>query len=498
MKQASESSVKNNETHKYIIIGTGFSGMGMAIRLLQSGEKDFIMLDRAAEVGGTWRDNTYPGCACDIPSHLYSFSFDQNPNWSRLYSSSQEIQEYLVACAGKFNLRQYIRFNNSVNEMRFDEKADLWSVTTKEGVSYTARFVVAATGPLNEPIVPKVKGLKDFDGPVMHSGEWDHSVSLQGKKVAVIGTGASAGQIVPAIAGNVGELAVFQRTPPWVLPRKDRKISSKEKQVYRLLPFALDKFRQWIYARLEVRGVGFTSSPFLMKLAEKGARSYLKKQIEDPELRKKVTPDYAMGCKRILMSDDYYPALTRENVSLYTGGLNKIEGNTLYCDDGSSFNADVLILGTGFHGNKPLFGVDVFGVNGRSLQSEWGSNGPEGYYGVGVSGYPNFFTIHGPNTGLGHNSVVIMLEAQINLIKKIVDFTTSRGKTRVDVKPNIQESFNEDIQKRLSRAVWQEGGCHSWYQLDNGKNVVIWPGLTYSFIKETEAVSPDNFNFGLA
>lgn len=481
--------------HRFVIIGTGFSGLGMAVALEKAGERDFILLERAAEVGGTWRDNTYPGCACDIPSHLYSFSFEQNPGWSRSYSGWKEIWDYLIGCSKKYGLRDRIRFSKNVTQMRYDDEAHQWRIFTADGATVTARYVVAATGPLLEPIIPKVDGLDAFDGPVIHSGRWDHDIDLSGKRVAVVGTGASSIQIIPALAPKVGRLGVFQRTPPWVLPRNDYENSDGRKTLFRRSSTINRAYRHSLYWQHEARAVAFIKSDALLGLAERFARRFLTKEIADTALRDKVTPNYRLGCKRILLSDDYYATLCRDNVDVLTGGLGRVEGNTLVSRDGESFEADAIVLGTGFYGNKPLFGLDVFGADGRSLKQEWDRTGPEGFYGACVAGYPNFFTLHGPNTGTGHNSVIYMLEAQIELVLRVIGFAAQRGATAVDVKAGAQADFNRELTEKLSGTVWQTGGCHSWYQTDSGKNVVIWPGFTYDFKRRTQALPESVLEF---
>jgi len=480
----------------YLIVGTGFSGLGMAISLEQSGERDFCILEQADVVGGTWRENTYPGCACDVPSHLYSFSFAQNPNWSRSFSPWHEIKDYLIRITGDFGVFDRIRFNTKATEFHYDESNKLWSVHLASGEQLTTRFLIIGTGPLTSPLIPKFPGIEDFQGAVMHSGQWNHEISLENKNVVIIGTGASTIQIAPAIAGSVKKLHIIQRTPPWIFPRKDRAIASWQKKLFRTFPFIQTIYRGLIFANNEVRGLGLTRRPKLLGIAKRLALKHIQKSIPDPELRAQVTPDYTIGCKRALLSDDYYPTLSRDNVSLQLHGIDRILPDGLMLDNGQQIDTDVIVYGTGFHGNKPLVGLEVFGKNGRSLQEEWNTeNGAEGFYGTCVSGYPNLFTLMGPNTGLGHNSVVIMIELQIRLIRRLLEFRRQHHAESVEVKDDIQSAFNKRIRNELSSTVWQAGGCHSWYQLSNGKNVALWPGLTIDFKREINRVSDDDFIF---
>lgn len=480
----------------YIIIGTGFSGLGMAISLKQSGEEDFLVLERADEVGGTWRENTYPGCACDVPSHLYSFSFAQNPDWSRSFSPWHEIKEYLIRTTNEFGIREHIRFKTKATEFRYDESTSRWTVQMESGNQLTTRFLIVGSGPLAVPVIPEFPGINDFQGPVMHSGQWNHDIDLTNKNVLIIGTGASTIQIAPAIAETVKELNIIQRTPPWIFPRKDRAIANWQKKLFRTFPRLQNLYRGFIFANNEFRGLGLTHRPKLLSIATKMALRHIRKNIPEPELRAKVTPDYTIGCKRALLSDDYYPALCRDNVHLHTHNIDHILHDGIMLDNDQQIKADVILYGTGFHGNKPLIGLEVYGKNNRSLKQEWDTeNGAEGYYGTCVSGYPNLFTLMGPNTGLGHNSVVIMIEHQIRLIQRLLEFCRQHNAQTIEPKEEVQTAFNQRIREDLSSMVWQSGGCHSWYQLANGKNVALWPGLTYEFKREIDRVSDNDFIF---
>ncbi|MFP3944226.1 MAG: flavin-containing monooxygenase, partial [Alphaproteobacteria bacterium] len=461
------------------IIGAGFAGLGMAMQLRRAGREDFVILEQADEVGGTWRDNTYPGCACDVPAHLYSFSFEQNPDWSHLYAPQQEIQDYILGLVEKYELRPRIRFNTRVSGLRWDDAAALWHLQFEGGGHMTAKTVVAGLGPLNKPDFPEIPGLERFEGASFHSSWWDHSVSLKGKRVAAIGTGASAIQFVPAIAPEVASLHLFQRTPPWIMPHADKPVSGFTKWMFRNFPFIRNLFRASLYWQMEAAAIGFTMNPWFLKKAQRFALRHIEKQVADPELRRKVTPDYVMGCKRILMSNDWYPALQRDNVHLETEGIAEVRAKSLVTGDGREYPVDVIIHGTGFRATEIATDVEITGRNGRSLNEEW-RQAPEAYLGITVSGYPNLFFLVGPNTGLGHNSILYMIEAQVAYVMDCLH-TMDRKKLRaIDVKPKVQRRFNERLQKRMGSTVWVSG-CKSWYQTEDGRIPTLWPGFTFTY-----------------
>ncbi len=474
------------------IIGTGFAGLGMAINLQKAGKNNFVIFEREPEVGGTWWVNNYPGCACDVQSHLYSFSFEPNPNWSRMFSPQAEIQRYLASCADKYKLRSKIRFNTTVVGARFNDDNNLWEVKTEDGKTTTARIVVAAMGPLDRPIIPDIKGVGTFKGKTFHSQQWDHDYDLKGKKVAVIGTGASAIQFVPQIARDVEQLHLFQRTPPWIMPKPDRKVSKLEQFLFDKLPITQKLMRGGIYSFLEARVLAFVFNPKILRLAQTQAKRHIHKHIKDPELRAKVTPDYTMGCKRVLISDDYYPALAQDNVEVITDGVVEIRENSVVTADGSEMQVDAIIYGTGFHATDPLPAGMVFGQNGIDILDAW-KDGIEAYKGCTVSGFPNLFIVPGPNTGLGHSSMVYMIESHIQFVMAAIKTMDKNKLATVNVRPEVQASYNEKIQARMKGTIWNTGGCQSWYMDENGKNTTLWPGFTFAYRRLTRQFDLENF-----
>jgi cation diffusion facilitator CzcD-associated flavoprotein CzcO len=471
--------------HDVVVIGTGFSGLGMAIKLKQSGNDDFVVLEKADSVGGTWRDNTYPGCACDVQSHLYSFSFEPNPKWSRMFATQPEIREYLEHCATKYGLRPHLRFGAAVTGAEFDEAAGLWRVEINGGEDHvTARAVVAGFGPLSRPAYPGIEGVESFAGKAFHSAEWDSGYDLTGKRVAVIGTGASAIQFVPKIAPDVERLTLFQRTPPWIVPKPDRPTSRVERRLFKWFPALQQAYRQSIYWRLEGRVLGFTLHPRVMKAAELVARLHIRRQVKDPELRRVVTPKYTIGCKRILISNDYYPALGRDNVDVVTHGIARITERGVVTTDGTEHEVDVIIYGTGFKVHDPLRPLNIVGRDGVNLADLWDERGLEAYLGTTVAGFPNMFLLVGPNTGLGHNSIVYMIESQVHYVMEALRTMRARDVSWVDVRPEVQAEFNDRLQAKLDGAVWSTG-CESWYLDSSGKNRTIWPGFTFKFREAT-------------
>lgn len=468
------------------IIGTGFAGLGMAIQLKQHGIDNFLVFEKAGSVGGTWRDNHYPGCACDVQSHLYSFSFAPNPDWSRMYSPQPEIRAYLERCTDEFGVRPHVRFHHELARAAFDDAAGVWNLEMADGRRYRARTLISGMGGLSRPAWPNIPGIETFQGKAFHSQLWEHDYDLRGKRVAVIGTGASAIQFVPQIAPKVGRLDLYQRTPPWILPKPDRKVSRAEHWLFRHLPFTQKLMRTGIYWMLESRVLGFVIHPKLMKAVERMARGHIKRRIADPVLREKVTPDYTIGCKRILISNDYYPALTRENVDVITSGIARVEPNAIVTTDGTRREVDCLIFGTGFHATDPFPRGVLLGSQGVDIVDAWDKHGAEAYLGTTVSGFPNFFMVVGPNTGLGHSSMVFMIESQVAYIVDALKSMRAHNVAAIDVRPDVQRRFNDGIQKRLSHAIWSAGGCVSWY-LDpkTGKNTTLWPGFTWQFRRAT-------------
>jgi cation diffusion facilitator CzcD-associated flavoprotein CzcO len=465
-----------------IIIGSGFGGLGTAIKLRAAGVESFVVLERGSDVGGTWRDNDYPGCACDVQSHLYSFSFEPNPGWSRLFAPQAEILAYLQRCADKYDVRRYIRCGESVARAEYDEAAAKWVVRTSSGAVYRARVLVSAMGALSNPAYPDLPGLERFEGRSFHSALWDHDYDFRGKRVAVVGTGASAIQFVPRIAEKVAQLHLYQRTAPWVFPKPDRAISSGTQTLFRIFPFLQWLYRAFIYWSLEARVFAFFK-PILMKQAEHLAKRYIASQIADPALQQKVTPDYTMGCKRILLADDYYPALARPNVEVITDSIREVRRHGIVTADGSEHPVDAIVFGTGFVVQNFVPKGFFVGTGGRDITDAW-ANGLEAYKGTTVAGFPNLFIIAGPNTGLGHTSMVFMIESQIAYVLDALDRMRKNGWASVDVKPEVQAAYNADLQNKHTGAVWASG-CRSWYLDARGRNTTLWPGFTFVFRRQT-------------
>ncbi len=472
-------------------MGSGFSGLAMGHYLKQAGIDSFVILEKAKEVGGTWRENTYPGAACDVKSHLYSYSFAPNPSWSRAYSPQREILAYLRSVADRHGLRPHLELGAEVRGADFDERSGTWTVRIANGESVRARSLVLGNGGLHLPSVPDLPGLASFEGPKFHSAEWDHGVDLADKRVAVIGTGASAIQIVPSIAPKVSRLHVFQRTPPWVVPRRDREISRLEQRLFARMPTLQKTVRSGIYLVNELQGLGFFSTPSLMNLGVRVARKYLHETISDPALRKKLTPTYRMGCKRILLSDDYYAAFTRSNVELVTDGIASITPRGVRTADGVEREVDVLVLCTGFRATEYLSRLEIRGAGGRELNETW-RGAPETYLGITVNGFPNLFLLMGPNTGLGSNSMVFMIEAQARYAVQCVRTMREQGLASMDVRLGVQRAFDAEIQEKLKRTVWASG-CSSWYQAPDGRIVALWPESTVAYWWRTRRMRREDY-----
>jgi len=476
------------------IIGAGFAGLGAAVRLKQRGNTSFVVFERAAEVGGTWRDNVYPGCACDVPSHLYSLSFAPNPNWSRMYSPQSEILSYLKNIVHLYQLAPTIQYNTEIIRTEFSESDGFWTLTDRAGNNITARVVIGAIGPLNRPSIPKLNGIDTFAGRVFHTSNWDHSYDRTGKRVAIIGTGASAIQIVPQIAPNVEQLYIFQRTAPYVTARLDRAVTPVEQRLFRRVPVLQKAYRSFIYWLNELRGLSFLGNETFNKFGTKEAKKHLEAAISDPELRRKATPTYKLGCKRVLVSDDYYPALTRPNVELVTERIDRVMPSAIITTDGTERPVDVIIYGTGFVASEIICDLHIMGRWGENLFNQWLTTGPEAHYGITASGYPNLLFLVGPNTGLGHNSIVHMIESQVQYVLGYLDLLDKAGPDAfLDVKPEAQARYNATVQQKLAGTVWASG-CQSWYLDSRGKNTTIWPGLTAAYRKATRQVNPADYD----
>jgi cation diffusion facilitator CzcD-associated flavoprotein CzcO len=469
-----------------LVIGAGFSGLAMAIRCRQSGIDDLFVVEKADAVGGTWHKNTYPGAACDIPAHLYALSFAPKPDWTRTYAGQPEIAAYLRELVERFDLGKHIALATAVTGAVWDGARSLWRVETDRG-PLEARVLVSGMGALHHPAVPAIPGLPTFLGPLFHTSAWDHGVSLEGKRVGVIGTGASAIQVVPAIAPEVERLVLFQRTPPWVMPRNDRPIGPRMRALFRRLPLARRLLREIQFRVREARAaLGFTRVSRLTRLAEAASRHHLRRQVADPALREKLTPPYRLGCKRVLISDEYYPVLTRPNVTLETGPIRVVTPDGVTMQDGRHHPLDVLVLATGFDTTASLARVPVVGRDGLILARAWGER-VAAHRGVAVAGFPNFFMLLGPNTGLGHNSVVLMIEAQVEYVLACLAEMKSRTLAAVEPSPEAQARYLADIEQRLAGSIWQQGGCASWYQDAAGRNIALWPGTVVAYQREMRA-----------
>jgi cation diffusion facilitator CzcD-associated flavoprotein CzcO len=463
---------------KIIIVGAGFSGIGMAIRLKQSGIDDFIVLERAPGVGGAWHFNTYPGCRCDVPSHLYSFSFAPNPGWSNTYSGQPEIRDYLRRCADEFQIRPHILTDVEVEGAAWSRDDRLWRLDTTAR-TFTASVLISAMGPLTEPKLPDVPGIERFEGKTMHSAQWDHDYELSGKRVASIGTGASAIQYVPSIQEKVEKLYVFQRTAPWIMPHGSRRISDPERSLFRRIPAVQRLVRSAVYLSRELLVLGFVKHPRLMGALERVSRSHMRKQVSDPRLLEQLAPDYSLGCKRILPSNDWYPALQQPNVELVTGGLREIRRSSVVDGSGREYEVDAIIFGTGFHVADPPVADQVRGGDGRLMREVWEGT-PRAYLGTSVPDFPNLFLLLGPNTGLGHSSMVYMIETQIEHVLQAIQAMHRRRASTIEVRPSVYDEFNREVDARMKDTVW-ETGCTSFYLDDTGRNGVLWPDWTWRF-----------------
>jgi cation diffusion facilitator CzcD-associated flavoprotein CzcO len=470
------------------IIGAGFGGLGAAIRLKRDGVHDVAVLERADDLGGTWRDNSYPGCACDVPSHLYSYSFALNPNWSRAYSPQGEIWEYLRGVADAAGVKP--RFGVDVTGAAWDESQRRWNIATNKG-PLTADVLVSAAGPLCEPAIPKLPGLESFAGTVFHSARWRHDHDLTGRRVAVIGTGASAAQFVPVIQPTVEHLDLYQRTAPWVLPRRDHPLGERARRLYRTVPGLQRATRTGIYAMREALYYNFRVAK-RGRLPERVATRFLASQVRDPRLRAKLTPNYAVGCKRIILSDDYLRSLTRSNVSVVTEGIQEIRPEAVVAADGTVRAVDTIILGTGFHVTDLPIAEKIVGRDGRSLAEVW-QGSPRAHLGTMVTGFPNLFLILGPNTGLGHNSVLIMAEAQLGYLSKALAHMWRTGASAIEPLPAAQQAWLDEVDRKMAGTVWTAGGCNSWYLDATGRNSALWPGTTLSFRRRLSRFRPSEY-----
>jgi cation diffusion facilitator CzcD-associated flavoprotein CzcO/acetyl esterase/lipase len=480
-------STRRTVPHRRVaIVGSGSGGLGAAIRLRQSGVDDLVVFERGDDVGGTWRVNRYPGAACDIPSHLYEFAFAPNPDWTRRFAGQEEIWAYLRDCADRFDVRRHIRFGHDVLDATWDDAGRCWRITTSGGV-WTADLLIAAAGALAEPKPPDVPGLDTFAGRVVHTARWDDAIDVSDANVAVVGTGASAVQVVPAIQPDAAHVTVFQRTPPWVVPRLDRPLRPGVRRLLRTAPVVRRALRRALYATHEIRGLAFRR-PWIGAPLEALARVRLRRQVRDPALRRAVTPTYRIGCKRVLLADDWYPALQRPNVTLVGGALARVEPHSVTGTDGIARHADLLVLATGFRVTEPVFAERVHGRGGVRLADVW-TPSMTAHLGTTVSRFPNLFVLLGPNTGLGHNSVVLMIEAQIDHVVNAVAAMDAHGATVIEPRPEAQRAFVDDVRDALASTVWTSG-CDSWYLDSTGRNTTLWPRSVGAFRRRVAPFDP--------
>jgi cyclohexanone monooxygenase len=480
------------KTVDHLIIGAGFAGLCAAIKLQEDGERDFVVIERGSDVGGTWRDNTYPGAACDVPSQLYSYSFARNPDWSSSYSPQPEIQAYIKKVADKSGTLDRFVFDTTVTDAVWDETAQRWTVSTS-GDTWSARSLIVGAGGLSEPKMPDIEGIETFQGELFHSAQWNHDVDLTGKRVAVIGTGASSIQIVPELQKIVSSLDVYQRTAPWVIARNDRTYGDLEKKALRFVPGLQKLYRTGVYWGKEVTVPAFTTFPKIAAPAQTQALKNLKKGIKDPELREKVTPHFQFGCKRVLISNAYYPALAADNVDVVTDPIAKVTGSSVVTTDGTEREIDVLIVATGFYTTELPIAEHVLGKGGRSLAEQWRDSGMQAYKGTTVPNFPNLFFIVGPNVGLGHSSMVFMIESQVAYIRDALKTMRKGGYDVVEVGQEETDAYNEALQQRMKRTVWATGGCDSWYLDSHGKNTTLWPRSTIDFRRRLASFDADAY-----
>ena len=478
--------------YQVAIIGAGFGGLAMAIRLLQRNIHNFLILEKSNEVGGTWRENQYPGAACDVQSHLYSLSFAPKTDWSKRYAEAPEIFQYIQDVVQQFNLREYCQFNSEVVHTEYHEKDCVWHVALKDGRQLSCQYLVFASGPLHVPQIPHIKGIEKFQGKVFHSSQWDHQYNLNSKVVASIGTGGSAIQYIPEIAPQVKQLYVMQRTAAWVIPRDERKYLNIEKKLFKQADWFRKLHRARLYWSNESRAIPIMQ-PSVMKYTQKLAEAFIRFQVKDKQLAQKLTPDYIMGCKRILVSNKYFPTFNRDNVELVTDAIQELTADSIITKDGKMRKIDCLIYGTGFITDPRIYlqPFSCIGEHGVELKQAW-KDGAESYYGISHKGFPNLFQLLGPNTVLAHNSVIFMIESQVDYILQMMDLVAQSQSNAIVVKDQVQDQFNHDVQDMLNNTVWQSG-CVSWYQQDGGKNFALWPTYTWKYWLKTKSLHPSDF-----
>jgi cation diffusion facilitator CzcD-associated flavoprotein CzcO len=473
------------------VIGTGFGGLAAAVRLKQAGISDLVLFEKSSDVGGVWRENTYPGAACDVASHLYSLSFAPKADWSRRFAPQAEIHQYLRDVARDFDLLRHIRFDTEVLAAAFDEGSGTWRLTLAGGGEHEADVLITATGQLSRPSTPDIPGLERFEGTLFHSAQWAHDHGLAGERVAVLGTGASAIQFVPAIAPEVAGLTVFQRSAPYVLPKPDGPYAAKVRRAYGRIPGLLRLSRERIYLTNELRSLGFNTEPRLLFAHRARFRRHLREVVPDPELRAKLTPTDPMGCKRILMSNDWYQALQLPHVEVVTHRIAEVRPHSIVTADGTERAVDTIVLGTGFAATEFLAPMRITGRGGRDLHEQW-KDGASAYLGTVVPGFPNLFVLYGPNTNLGHNSILVMLEAQVGWVVQAVR-VLAQGRARwLEIRRDVADAFDAWVQERVGHTVFA-GGCRSWYLTASGRNTQNWPASTLTFRRRLRRLDLDEF-----
>jgi len=475
------------EHHQIVVIGAGFAGIGLGVRLRQRGIKDFVICERNDSVGGTWFEHTYPGCGCDIPTHLYSYSFARNPSWTRLFPTQKEILAYVRAISDEHGVTPHIRLGCEMKRCRWDEATARWHVRTSHG-DMTCDVLVSAIGATAEPDEPDIPGLDTFAGHRFHSARWDWDHDLGGERVAVIGTGPAAAQFVPKIQPQTGRLLVFQRTPPWVIPHFDRPVPGLERLLYRLLPPAQDLQRNLFFAMYEACGVGFRGHTQLIAPIEALGRAHLRRQVHDKALRGKLTPRYRFGCKRPILSNTYYPTLARPGVDVITEGIARVDGNAILTRDGARHEVDTIISAIGYRYSRSLLVDRVIGAAGLTLGETW-RHSPRAYLGTTVPGFPNMFILLGPNS-IGINSVIFSLESQIAYVIDALRMMRERDVTRIELAPEALEGYVAECDRRSAGSVWTEGGCKAYYTDDDGRNFAIYPGFVSEYRFRTRRFDP--------
>ena len=478
--------------HQVVILGAGMSGLCMAVQLKRAGQHDFVILEKSEGLGGTWWANRYPGAHVDVPSPLYSFSFAPNPAWTRRFAAAPEIRAYMEGVAVRYGVQPHIRLGQAVRDARFDAANGLWRITTAQGQVFESRFFVCSTGPLSVPRWPDIPGMDSFAGQKLHSAAWDGSVGLKGQRVALIGTGSTAAQLLAPLTQRAAGITLFQRTANWVLPRIDRPYGALDRALAHLPPYTAAVRAIW-YHVLEFGRRGFDDGTLARRVMKRTADTHLRRQVPDEALRQKLRPTYALGCKRIIYANDYYPALQQPHVSLVTADIQRIVADGVVTADGQHHQADVLVCATGFDVQHALSGVTITGLDDQTLAQAW-ADGPEARLGLTVAGFPNLFLMLGPNTATGHTSTLLFIEPGVRWALQAMQQVQQRDARFIDLKPAVMRAFNEALQARLKTSVWSQ--CRSWYRADSGRNIAIWPGFTGEYARAVAAQDWADFEFG--